>query len=208
MSFSITDLDREALRLLCFYLEPPSVEQLAGFLGVDVEPLHERLKELERVGLNRLIERTARLPLPVVERPLFRWRPGEKQPAFYKLEYALRQRWINIAVQPCLLALATWNGAALVKGRAPKLAPIQSTTHMLALNLVWRWYSLNLPSVAQTWKREDFIPRKRGERDRPDALVKSGTKTIAIEQCGQYKAARLWRLHEHCRSRGYLYELW
>ena len=79
-------------------------------------------------------------------------------------------------------------------------------THDLHLAAVYLLMRQELPTRAKSWRFETEFARP-GEKV-PDALVRDGFSTTAIDFGGDYKPEQLERIHDYCQERRYGYEIW
>ena len=109
---------------------------------------------LDRLGIlvhGRLIHRAVvNLRSFAVHKPIWAWRPGEREPDFERLSRRARERWPAVA-EPTAVFWATKLAANLFGSTAGRLPDLDHRDHDVLLAQVYAWYRTERPDQAQRW---------------------------------------------------------
>lgn len=209
--------DRDLLAVLTLRVRTLSVAQAArtwwpedeGRAGARrLAGAKRRLDALLRRGL---IETTHLLAHPELDltAPLAVWLPGLPSPSLGSIAHAAKQRWTMDPVSTTFITATSAGGRVMggEGGRAPRTSEATHDLHVAAVFLRMR---RELRTRAVSWRSEASVLASRDGRSEqlPDALVRDGRATTAIEFVGEYPAAKLSAFHKYCAAKGYGYELW
>lgn len=197
---SIQPRDREILDALC-HVRFFTVGQVARVWWHDaknnLQLARRRLGQLQKAEAVVLFHAPARSELPLAQ-PVATWQPGLPGPNFGQLSRVVKGRWrgLRAATTPCLRLASS-------DSREPKVVEATHDLHLAAVYLLMRH---ELPTRAKSWRFETEFARP-GEKV-PDALVRDGFSTTAIDFGGDYGPEQLKRIHDYCEERRYGYEIW
>lgn len=143
--------------------------------------------------------------------PLVRWRPGEPQPDFGPIAYALSLRWRERGSLQWFAA-ATEAAARRFGGYGGRRPRRSELTHDLHLSAVYLQLRQRAPDRAAKWISEaelaDRLPRGSGEK-LPDAVIEEGDARTVVELGGSsYDAGKLEAFHAYCEAAIMAYEIW
>lgn len=189
-----------------------TVEQLATIVStVNGEATTTRrvrrcLRRLEQEGC--IV--TSRLALKVFEldRPLYRWRPGDLFTEADALAWTAAKRVAETKPRRCTIYRVTREGARRCGsgGNVPQCQPTQ-IEHDLGCTAMLIAVAQRDPALFHAWVGEDEIRRSFRPlwpaefRKVPDAAIVRSDDRIErfLEFCGQYSAERIERFHRHCQ---------
>lgn len=164
-----------------------------------------RLRSLEDSGLVT-VQSLISHPELELPGPVAAWQRGMPDPAFPKLARALSRRWTEPErATPCVVATA--QAAAQFGGTGGRLPRDSEATHDIHFAAVYLRMVQELPTRARTWTPEAALKKGQGVKV-PDALVRDGKYTTAIEFGGSYSGPKLAAFHGYCQGRALAYELW
>lgn len=209
----LSQRDQSLLLALCRCIRFASLEQLADTLWSECrDPRRSalaRLHALERTGFIRSSQVRA-VPLPALDSPLTRWRPGEWVPDFGELAWKLTRRWKQ-RPRLCRAFYATPRAANCLGGRRTGTIPRPfHVTHDLGVAAMFFAKWISVPNLPELWIDEDRLaPFRHGEK-LPDALLGRDPERpdCVLEFGGQYGKSRLQAFHDDCDERGLPYEIW
>ncbi len=169
-------------------------------------------RRLEQLTNADLLERTDVLaePLLPLEAPICSWKPGETDPDFEAVGYALQSRWTE-PPQHTPVFVATTKSVNQYGGRGRGgLQHRLQATHDLHLAAVYLRYLRLDPDSATRWVGEDLLGQAGFRIKDPDAIVlgSDGKPDWVVEFGGRYDARRVKEFHEHCERFALRYELW
>lgn len=209
----LTERDREIINLLVCRVRVLSVTQIATTFwpsAAEGEALAER-RIAEMVGMG-LLERQIVMTQPVTPliEPLVTWQSGLPPPDFQSVVSRFAGRWTT-PVESIPAVIGTQQAGTEFGGVGGRWPRLSETNHDLHLASIFLRMREELPTRANTWKSEGVIVAE-GNRHRqklPDALVRDGRFTTAIECCGSsYDKPKLEAFHIYCEKKGFGYELW
>ena len=194
--------DQQILNTLVLRVRVLSLAQVARTWWTEtatgIARARRRLQDLERQGLVRLAMLSARPQLGLTD-PLAVWQHELPQPDFGTVAHRLRERWKRAGS-------ARRTECVLPEGGVGRVPRVSETTHDLHLAAVYLLMRQECPARARTWTFESELAH-RNEKV-PDAIVRDGRVTTAIELGGQYSREKLEQFHVYCRRRGMGYEIW
>ena len=168
-------------------------------------------RHLRRLVSGDLVVRTTVNTVAVqsVDRPLFNWRPGKREPDHRRVSSDARSRW-NRAPVPTEVYLASRRAANLFGSTAGHLPRVEQIDHDLLLAEVYVLYRRDRPAEADRWIGEDTLPKAGYLIKDPDAFLVSrdGVTTRVIESAGAYSSKQIESFHQHCLEQSLPYELW
>lgn len=168
-------------------------------------------RHLRRLVSGNLIVRTTVNAVPVqsVDRPLFNWRQGKREPDPRRVSTDARRRW-NQAPVPTEVYLASRRAANLFGSTAGHLPHVEQIDHDLLLAEVYVLYRRDRPAEVDFWIGEDTLPKAGYLIKDPDAFLVSreGVTTRVIESAGAYSPKQIESFHQHCLEQSLPYELW
>jgi hypothetical protein len=166
---------------------------------------------LQRLEASRLIRRLTVLarPAPVVDGPLFRWRPGSPAPDCYAIQYQAEKRNLR-PVQAVTVFLGTVRLANVLGGTCGGKLNHHAVTHDLGVTAVYLHLWKIDPNLALAWQGEDIVAPSRHRQKLPDAVLfdPAGQPTLAVEFIGDYPAERIQAFHDDAVRRSLGYELY
>ena len=207
----LTDRDTEILQAMVTKVRLFSLRQIAEhwFCG-DVANTRRRLRLLQARLLVEQISVRSRT-LPEFAEPLIRWRPGQPEPRFEAVAYALQNRWNGRPVRESAAFIATVQASQLYGGvQRGELKNRLQATHDLGVSAVWLTLRQNAPKLAASWCGEDLLASTRRGQKLPDSFLLDahGNVAAAIEFGGSYDAQRVEAFHLDCDDRSLPYQLW
>lgn len=148
-------------------------------------------------------------PIPIGERPLSRWNPGDDRPDLKTIECTIQDRW-DLPTSPVPVVAATQKTFRLFGSSGGGLPPANNRNHDLLLSEVYLRLRLASPVIADRWIGEDALPLAERGIKNPDAflLSESGEIEYVIESAGRYDIEQLTSFHNHCVEEQLAYELW
>jgi hypothetical protein len=148
-------------------------------------------------------------PAPTIEKPLFRWQPGDNLPPFQAIQYQGEKRnWAP--VKAVTVFLGTSRLANVLGGVCGQKLNQNSVTHDLGVTSVYLHLWATDPDLALAWQGEDIVAPSRHRQKLPDAMLfnPAGEPAMAIEFIGDYPTARIVAFHNDCASRALPYEVY
>ena len=210
----ITPRDRQVLDALCNRVRVLSLTQIACAWWSGVRDAERgaalRLSKLAEVDLVRCWSVLAR-PLPLIHGPELSWSPGEPDPDFGAVAWALQSRWTE-GPGATPVYVGTKRSAGILGGRAvgqPK-APLQAT-HDLGVGEMFVRVLLDRPELLPRWVGEDVLKPYRKNQKLPDAVIADGPAAnpeLVLEFGGAYDKRRVTAFHRDCERRQVPYEVW
>lgn len=201
--------DRDILQVLTQRVRTLSVAQVARTWwpqrSQSLRQAQQRTATLAEEGLLELAYLPAHPELPL-DAPLAVWQPGQTPPPFGELASRLRARWRD-ELEATTFVVATQSAGNELGGHGGRGSRISEATHDLHLAAVYLRMRVELPTRAESWIPESALHGKPGQRV-PDALVRDGRHTTAIEFGGEYSEAKLRLFHEDCARQNRGYEIW
>jgi len=172
------------------------------------------LLKLARNGDIEIFKMMAHPEIELAE-PLAVWQVGLALPDMGSVSHRAKRRWPLASVQTEMVAV-TEQGSARFATSAPRRPRISEATHDLHLTAAYLLMARTLPTRAMSWRCEADVAawlvkhRPPGLRNQklPDAMVRDGRSSTAIEFVGDYPPAKLRAFHDFCREQGWGYELW
>jgi hypothetical protein len=149
-------------------------------------------------------------PLLALEKPLFKWKPGEGSPDYQKLSHQLQSRWVEEPRLTCVYLLSK-RAANIFGGTAPgRIKNPSQVTHDLHLTEMFLRLVKEEPKLAEAWAGEDIVAPTREHQKLPDAIILDvqGKPRLVMEFGGAYPPHRVQAFHEDCQARGLPYEMW
>lgn len=208
----LTKRDLELLSTLANAVRAFTLRQLAcaWWPSRTAESARARLRVLERAGYVRL-ETQPVGPILALEEPLLTWQPGLPRPELGPVAQTARRRWRK-PVETLLCVSVTDLGATHVGTGSARAPRPTEWTHDLHLAEVYLRLRQIVPIRARSWRHEDMESHRAVDRageKLPDALVRDGLQTTAIELVGSsYSREKLNAFHDHCHEHDLGYELW
>jgi hypothetical protein len=174
-------------------------------------------RRLMRLCSARLLLRTRVLVHPILDlqSPVVTWSPGQPQPDFGAVSYALKARWTSSAC-PSTVYFAALRTVHLFGGAGGTLDYPLQATHDLHVAAIYIRLRQDDPELAARWQGEELLRegRKKGRGKVCDAalvsVLPSGKVklTRAVEFGGSYRADRVRAFHRVMENRRLPYELW
>jgi len=217
VAVSLTDRDHEVLTVLTLRVRAMTIQQIATVWWTDIpgapakRSLAEARRRLQVLARDGLVEITALLAHPEIEliAPLAVWQPGLPPPDIGSVAHAAKSRWSRPHVTTEFVTATVEAGRLMggEGGRQPKTSEASHDMHLAAVYLRMR---RELRTRSENWRSEARVLAEQGRASDklPDALVRDGKCTTAIEFVGEYSAAKLAAFHEYCNHKNYGYELW
>ena len=210
----LTPRDRQVLDALCNRVRVLSLSQIASAWWIGVRDAEggaaRRLSKLAEVDLVRRWSVLAR-PLPAIDGPELSWRPGDAEPDYGAVAWALQSRWTE-GPGAVWVFVGTKRSAGLLGGRAvgkPK-APLQAT-HDLGVGEMYVRVMADRPDLLPRWIGEDVLKPHRKNQKLPDAVIADGPTAVpelVLEFGGAYDKRRVAAFHRDCERRQVPYEVW
>lgn len=177
--------------------------------------IQNHLRRLEKHGW--VVSSHLALKVVQLQRPIFRWRPGELFVEAHAIAWIAARRVAQTEPRHCTLYRITKKGARRCGAGnvIPQCQPTQ-IEHDLGCAAMFIAKLRTDASVADRWVGEDeirrqFRPLHPAEfRKIPDAALVRETDEIELflEFCGQYTAQRIQRFHRHCARHRIPYEMY
>lgn len=186
----------------------PQLLALGPRSGSYERSLRRLLQRLEAARLIRRLTVLAR-PAPVIDRPLFSWRPGGPAPDCYAIQYQAEKRNVQ-PVQAVTVFLGTERLANVLGGACGGKINHHAVTHDLGVTAVYLHLWKSDVNLALAWQGEDIVAPSRHRQKLPDAILfdPAGEPTLAIEFIGDYPAERIHAFHDDAQRRGLGYEVY
>ena len=129
-----------------------------------------RLQQLVREGmLNRSVVNAQ--PMPDLDQPLIRWRPGLSAPNPDEVSYRLKMRWRYRVLRPTVVYFPTAKIIEQFGGTSRPQIKIHQITHDLGVTAVWLKYAQQDIERTQAWLGEDVLAPSRIHQKLPDAAL-------------------------------------
>jgi len=209
----LTERDKEILRILTHRLPLMSIRQVGRtwWKSEQDRSASARLRRLAQEGLVEVKPVMAH-PEILLEAPILRWLPGDREPDFGSVAYRLKARWTMTPISTPLTH-ATHRCASMLGGDIGGRGPRPSeATHDLHLAQVYLGLRKADPGAAKRWCSErELYAQGRGRNERlPDAIIhepgRGETPARIIEFGGAYSKAKLADFHREFADLPY--EVW
>jgi hypothetical protein len=199
------------LDALAYRVRVISRPQLLGFgprSGAYERSLRRLLQRLEAARLIRRLTVLTR-PAPVIDGPLFRWRPRSPAPDCYSIQYQAEKRNLR-PVQAVTVFLGTERLANVLGGTCGGKLNLHACTHDLGVTGAYLQLWKTDPNLALAWQEEDIVAPSRHRLKLPDAILfdPACEPMLAVEFIGDYPAERIQAFHDDAARRGLGYELY
>lgn len=210
-----TSRDREVIEALTRRVRLLTLAQIARTWWPEATgPLTLARRRLDRLAAAGYLESADRLARPEIRlaKPLARWKPGRPVPDAARISHLGRSRFTDAPRTHRIFWASprTMREHVGIRTRAPRTNEISHDLHLAQVFLRLRD---DRPELAIGWTAEWMPAPRAGRRSstaskKPDALVRTRDKVIAIEFVGHYTPHTITEFHTYCARRGYWYELW
>lgn len=211
MSVTLTPRDIDLLETLTLRVRILCIEQLLAIYWPGYPASHAARRRVESLVRTGWIQRhvISTHPAIAVERPLFRWVPGQRGPDVATIVHAAQARWSS----PARLAevfVASPRTACMIGSIARRLPPPEHRERELHVGTIYSHYRTQTPELAAFWVGKHGLPKPGYGQRVPDALLRdSGGRILhIIQSAGRYGTAQVSRFHDYCESNDLSYELW
>ncbi len=199
----LQDRDQDLLRALSVDVRLATPDQLRrGWGWPDTESglrnCRKRLGGLADAGLLYAMT-VPSTPMLCLTEPVFRWYPGDGEPDFDAVSYALQSRWRGLEERPTRVYTATFQAASIFGGRGrTKYTKLTQATHDLHVTELYLLLRENEPETADTWVGEDLIAidQRKFEKLADAELRENGRTSMYLEFGGRYGAREVRKKHE------------
>ena len=214
MTTQLTSRDLEILHALTHCVRLFSIRQIAyGWwksASTNSTALRDRIRILAESSWVRRGTVFAR-PLPLIEQPLFTWRPREPAPAFDALAWKSQSRWTAAAKSIPVIVASNKASRRFLGRNARGIRQGFQTTHDLGLAQVYLRFRELFPEMIPQWRGERMIAHLRRRKKVPDAVIADEMlwpPILVVEFAGEYDARRLRQFHHVCVKEQLSYQLW
>lgn len=211
---TLTPRDDEILRTLALSVRMLSLAQVAGAWWAPTAAGEANARRrLASLAESRLVgsARVHARPLPELACPVLAWSPGQADPDFDAVSWALQSRWTK-APRRIVVYFVTRRGANQYGGRLRgQIKQELQVSHDLGVAQVYLRLRAEQPDAALRWTGEDTLRTGRKRQKIPDAMLRpcsSHASPLVIEFGGAYDARRVRSFHHDCSKRKLPYQLW
>jgi hypothetical protein len=211
---TLTARDEDILKTLALKVRMLSIAQITSAWWAESASAQSharrRLRVLMDADLLLSLQLQAR-PLPPMDTPVARWRPGSRTPEFGPIAWKLQSRWTE---PPCRTTIyfASKKAANHYGGRLRgEIKHDLQATHDLGVAQIYLHLFRNNPESAANWVGEDVLRLGRRGEKIPDAVLVDGSSRstrLVVEFGGAYDADRVRSFHRHCATGKLPYEIW